>query len=45
MSDPGFARSDLCSIRAAAEQAGFADAARRCSVPTAIRWPTTASAI
>ena len=29
MSEPGFARSDLCSIRAAAEQAGFADPARR----------------
>ena len=28
MSDPGFTRSDLCSIRAAAEQAEFAGAAR-----------------
>ena len=29
MPHPGFVRSDLCLIRAAAEQAEFADAARR----------------
>ncbi len=42
MSDPGFTRSDLCSIRAAAEQAEFAGAARACSTPTATHWPAMA---
>ena len=43
MSEPGFTRPDLCSIRAAAEQAEFAGAARACSTPTAhSRHPPTA---
>ena len=41
MSDPGFIRSDLCSIGAAAEQAEFAEQPVACSAPMATRWPAT----